>query len=133
MPLRYRPVLSSVGCKSVEGSYSWFSYLETMLFDMKSNGYSDFDCEKYAVPVKRFHQAPFAEYMRYLDNNFEVEVALMSDYDYDILPLKLYWFARVVKVAGYRLLLRYEGMDRESDDTFDFWVSIGSRDFKPLG
>lgn len=37
------------------------------------------------------------------------------------------------QVAGYRLLLRYEGMDEIGDNAYDFWVNIGSEDIRPVG
>ncbi|VDM43973.1 unnamed protein product [Toxocara canis] len=37
------------------------------------------------------------------------------------------------KIAGYRLLVRYEGMDQTGDEDNDFWISIGSAELRHVG
>ena len=39
----------------------------------------------------------------------------------------------LLKIVGYRMLMRYEGMDQEEDDKYDFWVNIGSDEVKNVG
>uniref|UniRef100_A0A1I8BHK1 Scm-like with four mbt domains 1 n=1 Tax=Meloidogyne hapla TaxID=6305 RepID=A0A1I8BHK1_MELHA len=38
-----------------------------------------------------------------------------------------------IKVVGYRLLMRYEGMDKLGDDRYDFWISLGSDELQHVG
>uniref|UniRef100_A0A915PQE6 BAH domain-containing protein n=1 Tax=Setaria digitata TaxID=48799 RepID=A0A915PQE6_9BILA len=131
--VRYRPVVPVVDQKPVEGSYCWDEFLEKLLIKLDRSGSVNSRCPTDVVPVECFYQAPFAEYMKYIDTSVKIEVALFGDYDCNSEPIKLYWFARVMKVAGYRLLLRYEGMDEVGDNAYDFWVSIGSSDIRPVG
>uniref|UniRef100_A0A3B3ZHG5 Uncharacterized protein n=1 Tax=Periophthalmus magnuspinnatus TaxID=409849 RepID=A0A3B3ZHG5_9GOBI len=48
-----------------------------------------------------------------------------------VLPSKVYWIATVIQIAGYRVLLRYEGF--EHDSTYDFWSSLVSGELHPIG
>ncbi|XP_078808112.1 MBT domain-containing protein 1 isoform X3 [Oryzias latipes] len=47
------------------------------------------------------------------------------------LPMKVYWIAGIVKLAGFKALLRYEGFD--SDSTRDFWLNLCVPDIHPVG
>ncbi|AWP19502.1 putative MBT domain-containing protein 1-like [Scophthalmus maximus] len=47
------------------------------------------------------------------------------------LPMKVYWIAGVIKLAGFKALLRYEGFD--SDATRDFWLNLCAPDIHPVG
>lgn len=43
-----------------------------------------------------------------------------------------FWVASIVRLMGYKALLRYEGFD--SDDSKDFWVNLATKDaVKPIG
>ncbi|MCP9260738.1 Mbt repeat protein [Dirofilaria immitis] len=130
--VRYRPIVPVIDQEPIEDSYCWDAYLEKILVKLDRPGDVNARCPTYVVPVECFYQAPFAEYMKYIDTSVKIEVALYNDYDYNSEPIKLYWFARVMKVAGYRLLLRYEGMDEVGDNVYDFWVNIGSKDIRPV-
>ncbi|MGH0181909.1 UNVERIFIED_CONTAM: hypothetical protein FKN15_008066 [Acipenser sinensis] len=48
-----------------------------------------------------------------------------------VLPSKVYWIAYIVKLAGYKALLRYEGF--EGDTSHDFWCNLGTVDIHPIG
>ncbi|XP_072312654.1 lethal(3)malignant brain tumor-like protein 2 isoform X2 [Eucyclogobius newberryi] len=48
-----------------------------------------------------------------------------------VLPSKVYWIATVIQIAGYKVLLRYEGF--EHDSTYDFWSSLVSGELHPIG
>ncbi|XP_062838974.1 lethal(3)malignant brain tumor-like protein 2 isoform X5 [Anolis carolinensis] len=48
-----------------------------------------------------------------------------------VLPSRVYWIASVIKIAGYKALLRYEGF--ENDSSHDFWVNLGTVDVHPIG
>uniref|UniRef100_A0A673ZPI4 Mbt domain containing 1 n=1 Tax=Salmo trutta TaxID=8032 RepID=A0A673ZPI4_SALTR len=47
------------------------------------------------------------------------------------LPVKVYWIAGVIKLAGFKALLRYEGFDGDSGR--DFWCNICVPDIHPVG
>ncbi|KAL0992461.1 hypothetical protein UPYG_G00093620 [Umbra pygmaea] len=47
------------------------------------------------------------------------------------LPMKVYWIATVIKLAGFKALLRYEGFDVDSDR--DFWCNLCVPDIHPVG
>ncbi|XP_032443803.1 MBT domain-containing protein 1-like isoform X3 [Xiphophorus hellerii] len=47
------------------------------------------------------------------------------------LPMKVYWIASIIKLAGFKALLRYEGFD--SDSTRDFWLNLCVPDIHPVG
>ncbi|KIH51187.1 mbt repeat protein [Ancylostoma duodenale] len=87
----------------------------------------------YVVPVDAFGEHIFGEYTDKLKEGVVVEY-LMRDYD-DLMEnnVKCMWLAKIVKIAGYRLLLRWVGADEEGDDRFDFWVNIGSRILHSVG
>lgn len=42
-----------------------------------------------------------------------------------------FWVATVLRISGYRALLRYEGFGLNGDK--DFWVSLCSNDIHPVG
>jgi len=42
-----------------------------------------------------------------------------------------FWVATVLRICGYRALLRYEGFGHNADK--DFWVSLCSNDIHPVG
>ncbi|XP_067089116.1 MBT domain-containing protein 1-like [Osmerus mordax] len=47
------------------------------------------------------------------------------------LPMKVYWIAGIIKLAGFKALLRYEGFD--SDSSRDFWCNLCVPDIHPVG
>ncbi|XP_030264241.1 MBT domain-containing protein 1-like [Sparus aurata] len=48
-----------------------------------------------------------------------------------VLPMKVYWIAGIIKLAGFKALLRYEGFD--SDSSRDFWLNLCVPDIHPVG
>ncbi|XP_048356176.1 lethal(3)malignant brain tumor-like protein 2 isoform X2 [Sphaerodactylus townsendi] len=80
-----------------------------------------------ATPVSSFKHVPLYEQWEDVMKGMKVEV-LNSD---AVLPSRVYWIASVVKTAGYKVLLRYEGF--ESDSSHDFWVNLGTMDIHPIG
>ncbi|VDM98487.1 unnamed protein product [Thelazia callipaeda] len=120
---RYRPVVPVVSREVVLNSYSWEAYIEKILKNLNEKNDIAAHCPAYFVPVHYFYQAPFAEYMQYIDRSVKVEVTLYGDYNHNSDFLKLYWFARVMRVRMY-------GKECEQSD---FWVNIGSKDIKPVG
>ncbi|KAL3986200.1 mbt repeat family protein [Acanthocheilonema viteae] len=131
--VRHRSVVPAVHREQVKGSYSWGTFLGNLLRTLNRSGDVRLRCPDTVVPVESFHEASLVEYMRSIDTSVKVEVALLGDYGYRHETLKLYWFARVLKILGYRILLRYEGMDEKDDNIYDFWVNISSQDIKPIG
>ncbi|XP_077195502.1 lethal(3)malignant brain tumor-like protein 2 isoform X2 [Paroedura picta] len=80
-----------------------------------------------AAPVSSFKHVPLYEQWEDVMKGMKVEV-LNSD---AVLPSRVYWIASVVKIAGYKALLRYEGF--ENDSSHDFWVNLGMIDIHPIG
>uniref|UniRef100_A0A0N5AR33 Fmp27_GFWDK domain-containing protein n=1 Tax=Syphacia muris TaxID=451379 RepID=A0A0N5AR33_9BILA len=124
--------------------YSWKACLELISDMMTRKNSSGYSCCEFVVPVHAFHNAPFAELMKCVNQNVEaskslrhIEVELNNDYSLDgkcSVSLKaLYWFADIIKVAGYRLLVRFESMDQKEDETNDFWVNIASDAIQRVG
>lgn len=80
----------------------------------------------------------------------QVEIRV-HDYDetFSDKSREVYWIATVIKVlcisgssslnptfiqiCGYRLLVRYEGRDKEGDEQADFWVNLASDELKHVG
>ena len=58
--------------------------------------------------------------------NKDVSLPKNTDYKQDF-----YWIASVIEVAGYFILLRYEGFD--TDSLNDFWVNIFTDQIHPVG
>ncbi|XP_066490140.1 lethal(3)malignant brain tumor-like protein 2 isoform X2 [Tiliqua scincoides] len=93
--------------------FDWGAYLQ------------DHGCK--AVPVSSFKHVPLYDQWEDVLKGMKVEV-LNSD---AVLPSRVYWIASVVKIAGYKALLRYEGF--ENDSSHDFWVNLGTVDIHPIG
>ncbi|TSK14847.1 MBT domain-containing protein 1 [Bagarius yarrelli] len=47
------------------------------------------------------------------------------------LSTKVYWIAEIVRLAGFKALLRYEGFD--NDSSHDFWCNLGVKEIHPVG
>ncbi|VDK78801.1 unnamed protein product [Litomosoides sigmodontis] len=131
--VRCRSIVPAIYREQIKCNYSWGTFLGNLLRLLNRSGGVRSRCPDFVVSVESFHKAPLIEYMKCVNEDMKFEVALLGDYGCKSQPLKLYWFARVVKVVGYRLLLRYEGMDQDGDSTYDFWVNISSQDIKPIG
>ncbi|XP_061495228.1 lethal(3)malignant brain tumor-like protein 2 isoform X2 [Rhineura floridana] len=93
--------------------FDWGAYLQ------------DHGCK--AAPVSSFKHVPLYDQWEDVIKGMKVEV-LNGD---AVLPSCVYWIASVVKIAGYKALLRYEGF--ESDSSNDFWVNLGTVDVHPIG
>uniref|UniRef100_A0A670K2K0 FCS-type domain-containing protein n=1 Tax=Podarcis muralis TaxID=64176 RepID=A0A670K2K0_PODMU len=93
--------------------FDWGAYLQ------------DHGCK--AAPVGSFKHVPLYDQWDDVIKGMKVEV-LNSD---AVLPSRVYWIASVVKIAGYKALLRYEGF--ENDSSSDFWVNLGTVDIHPIG
>ncbi|XP_025020845.1 lethal(3)malignant brain tumor-like protein 2 isoform X1 [Python bivittatus] len=93
--------------------FDWGAYLQ------------DHGCK--AAPVSSFKHVPLYDQWEDVIKGLKVEV-LNSD---AVLPSRVYWIASVVKIAGYKALLRYEGF--ENDSSRDFWVNLGTMEVHPIG
>ncbi|XP_069052944.1 lethal(3)malignant brain tumor-like protein 2 isoform X2 [Lepisosteus oculatus] len=93
--------------------FDWGSYL-------KEHGHR-------AAPVTCFRHVPLYDQWEDITVGLKVEV-LNSD---AVLPSKVYWIASIVRLAGYKALLRYEGF--EGDGSHDFWCNLGTVDIHPIG
>uniref|UniRef100_A0A0N5ANS1 Scm-like with four MBT domains protein 2 n=1 Tax=Syphacia muris TaxID=451379 RepID=A0A0N5ANS1_9BILA len=138
MPTSFRPVelvfdrpASTV--HKLRGSFSWSRYLTSPVIRENSDEFSVL-CSDVAVPVECFQVAPLQNYMKHYSHiKLLVEVPLSAELRPPNAPENAYWFARVLKIAGYRLLLRYLGMDASNSEKHDFWMNIGSLDLKHVG
>uniref|UniRef100_A0A0M3IA48 LCCL domain-containing protein n=1 Tax=Ascaris lumbricoides TaxID=6252 RepID=A0A0M3IA48_ASCLU len=126
-------VASSPKTDTVKGSYKWDEYLEKVLTKMNENNDHDSQCSNYVVPVECFYEAPFGEYAQHIIPNIKLEVALNDEStSYVDESTSLFWVANVQKIAGYRILVRYEGMDQKGDEANDFWINLGSSELRHI-
>ncbi|XP_043277511.1 polycomb protein Sfmbt-like isoform X2 [Venturia canescens] len=84
-----------------------------------------------AAPVSCFKHAPISEIWDNITVGMKVEVENTDcDEVCEAFP-DSFWVATVLKISGYRALLRYEGFGHNSEK--DFWVSLCSNDIHPVG
>ncbi|EFN85119.1 Polycomb protein Sfmbt [Harpegnathos saltator] len=99
------------------GSYDWTSQLTEPGF-----------C---AAPVSCFKHVPISEIWDNITVGMKVEVENTDcDEVCEAFP-DSFWVATVLRICGYRALLRYEGFGHNPDK--DFWVSLCSNDIHPVG
>ncbi|XP_069593191.1 lethal(3)malignant brain tumor-like protein 2 isoform X3 [Ranitomeya imitator] len=80
-----------------------------------------------AAPVSCFRHVPLFDQWDEIAEGIKVE-SLSKD---AVLPCRVYWISSVVRIAGYRALLRYEGF--EEDSTHNYWCNLGTQDIHPIG
>ncbi|KAK9875733.1 hypothetical protein WA026_009530 [Henosepilachna vigintioctopunctata] len=98
-------------------SYDWDSQLSDQYF--------------IAAPVTCFKHAPMFDMWDNIMVGMKVEVENTDcDNASDAFP-DSFWVATVIRIVGYKALLRYEGFG--SNDTKDFWVSLCSNQVHPVG
>lgn len=101
-------------------SYDWLSLLAK----------DDFN----AAPVTCFRHAPGHDVWNRIAIGMKVEV---ENTDCDTPDLKLgfsphsFWVATILRLCGYKALLRYEGFDEDS--SHDFWVNLCSSEVHSVG
>ncbi|XP_034936370.1 polycomb protein Sfmbt-like isoform X2 [Chelonus insularis] len=84
-----------------------------------------------AAPVSCFKHAPISELWDNITVGMKVEVENTDcDEVCEAFP-DSFWVATVLRISGYRALLRYEGFGHNADK--DFWVSLCSNDIHPVG
>ncbi|XP_028268103.1 MBT domain-containing protein 1-like isoform X2 [Parambassis ranga] len=85
------------------------------------------DGDVMGAPVSCFKHVPMGKSWSDISEGVRVE-APNTDSG---LPMKVYWIAGIVKLAGFKALLRYEGFD--GDSTRDFWLNLCAPDIHPVG
>ncbi|XP_005093400.1 MBT domain-containing protein 1 [Aplysia californica] len=82
-----------------------------------------------AAPVSCFKHVPMNDCWDQMVDGVLVEV---PNTDLDVpKDVKVYWIATVLKICGYKVLLRYEGFG--SDGSKDFWSNLLSEDMHNVG
>uniref|UniRef100_UPI00358F2D22 MBT domain-containing protein 1-like n=1 Tax=Myxine glutinosa TaxID=7769 RepID=UPI00358F2D22 len=112
MQAGYQSQVKRKAAKTVEG-FDWGRYIW-------KNNFS-------AAPVSCFKHAPMADHWADVMDGIKVEVVNRDC----PLPDKVFWIAWVVKLAGYKALLRYEGY--EGDSSKDYWCNLCTPDVHPIG
>ena len=98
-------------------TYSWASQLAESSF--------------VAAPVSSFGHAPMSDGWDNILVEMKVEV---ENTDTDPIPgvfTTAYWVASVIRIQGYKVLLRYEGFGQ--DGSKDFWQNLCSEGIHPVG
>ncbi|XP_044034921.1 lethal(3)malignant brain tumor-like protein 2 isoform X2 [Siniperca chuatsi] len=104
---------AATGQDASAASFEWGTYLEKET--------------SLAASVSCFPHAPLCAHWDDIAVGMKVEVLNTNA----VLPSKVYWIATVIQVAGYKVLLRYEGF--EHDSSHDFWSSLVSGELNPIG
>jgi len=89
------------------------------------------DASFVAAPVSTFAHAPMADGWDNIMVDMKVEV---ENSDADPIPgvfNTAFWVASVLRISGYKVLLRYEGFGQ--DGTKDFWMNLCSEKVHPVG
>lgn len=84
-----------------------------------------------AAPVSCFSHAPLADCWENITVGMKVEVENTDCDDFTESFPDSFWVATVLRIAGYKALLRYEGFGQNSSK--DFWVSLCSNSVHPVG
>uniref|UniRef100_A0AAX7SUK1 FCS-type domain-containing protein n=1 Tax=Astatotilapia calliptera TaxID=8154 RepID=A0AAX7SUK1_ASTCA len=85
------------------------------------------DGDVMGAPVSCFQHVPMGNSWGGISEGIRVEVPNTDSG----LPMKVYWIAGIIKLAGFKALLRYEGFD--CDSTRDFWLNLCVPDIHPVG
>ncbi|XP_069764500.1 lethal(3)malignant brain tumor-like protein 2 isoform X2 [Narcine bancroftii] len=101
------------GSSGADQRFEWGKYIEEQ------------NCQ--AASVSCFKHVPLFDQWEDVSEGMKVEV-LNHNCN---LPNKVFWIASVVKLAGYKSLLRYEGFENNSRQ--DFWYNLGSADIHTIG
>ncbi|XP_074649669.1 MBT domain-containing protein 1-like [Tubulanus polymorphus] len=80
------------------------------------------------APVACFKHVTMSEFWNNINNGVKVEV---MNIDSNSKTVATYWIATVIRLVGYKALLRYEGFG--TDSSCDFWINLCSQDVHPVG
>lgn len=75
--------------------------------------------------VSCFRHCPMSDNWQNINTGMKVEI------ENHLCDIQAYWIATVVKVSGYKALMRFEGFANES--LYDFWINLCSQDVHPVG
>ncbi|KAJ9578412.1 hypothetical protein L9F63_005370, partial [Diploptera punctata] len=84
-----------------------------------------------AAPVSCFSHAPLADCWENITVGMKVEVENTDCDDFTESFPDSFWVATVLRIAGYKALLRYEGFGQNSSK--DFWINLCSNSVHPVG
>ncbi|XP_044733655.1 polycomb protein Sfmbt [Chrysoperla carnea] len=84
-----------------------------------------------AAPVSSFPHAPIADIWDNILVGMKVEVENTDSENFSEAFPDSFWVATVLKIIGYKALMRYEGFGTNSSK--DFWVSLCSATVHPVG
>ncbi|XP_068096309.1 lethal(3)malignant brain tumor-like protein 2 [Hyperolius riggenbachi] len=101
------------GAEDLSSSFDWGKYI--------------IDGDYRAAPISCFKHVPLFDQADNIAYGVMVE-SLNTD---AALPSRVYWISSVVRIAGYKALLQYEGFD--DVDSHSFWCNLGSLDIHPVG
>uniref|UniRef100_A0A3B1IU18 L3MBTL histone methyl-lysine binding protein 2 n=1 Tax=Astyanax mexicanus TaxID=7994 RepID=A0A3B1IU18_ASTMX len=104
---------STASAHDVSSGFDWGGYL-------KKHGYL-------AAPVSCFRHVPLCAQWEDIEVGLQVEVLNI----HTTVMSKVYWIATIIRLAGYKALLRYEGFG--DDASYDFWCNLGSAEVHPVG
>ncbi|KAM9324480.1 lethal(3)malignant brain tumor-like protein 2 [Gastrophryne carolinensis] len=80
-----------------------------------------------AAPISCFKHVPLYEQWDDIEEGIKVE-SLNTD---AVLPSRVYWISSIIKLAGYKALLQYEGFDDVYNHSY--WCNLGAIDIHPVG
>ncbi|XP_078286949.1 lethal(3)malignant brain tumor-like protein 2 isoform X2 [Rhinoraja longicauda] len=100
------------GGSDADQGFEWGKYIE------------QHNCK--AAPVSCFKHVPLYDQWEDVAEGMKVEI-LNHNCN---LPNMVFWIASVIKLAGYKSLLRYEGFENNSQQ--DFWYNLGTTDIHPI-
>ncbi|KAK6642126.1 hypothetical protein RUM44_013849 [Polyplax serrata] len=111
------PIPSKKVKQELANSYNWENHLGVAGF--------------LAVPVSCFNNVPMSDCWDNITVGMKVEVENRDCEDYSEAFPDSFWVATVLRVAGYKALLRYEGFGQNNDK--DFWINLCSSNVHPVG
>uniref|UniRef100_A0A3Q0RRK7 Mbt domain containing 1 n=1 Tax=Amphilophus citrinellus TaxID=61819 RepID=A0A3Q0RRK7_AMPCI len=120
-------ILCPVPSKSAEPASHDLLFLSVV--PAESFDWGQYICSNNTVgaPVSCFKHAPMGTCWGGIEVGVRIEVP-NSDTNFST---KVYWIAEIIKLAGFKALLRYEGFD--SDTSKDFWCNLCIPEVHPVG
>ncbi|XP_069381600.1 MBT domain-containing protein 1-like isoform X2 [Paralichthys olivaceus] len=125
--LQKQPLMTKLAAYAQHQSNQQGGVKKSVTVDMFDWGRYLGDGDAMGAPVSCFKHVPMGKSWDDVSEGVRVEVPNTDSG----LPLKVYWIAGIIKLAGFKALLRYEGFD--SDSTRDFWLNLCVPDIHPVG
>uniref|UniRef100_A0A8C7ZJF3 Mbt domain containing 1 n=1 Tax=Oryzias sinensis TaxID=183150 RepID=A0A8C7ZJF3_9TELE len=128
-PTKKAKVLQKQPLMAKLAAYAQYQASQQNQAKSKSFDWGKYICSNNVVgaPVSCFKHAPMGTSWGDIEEGVRIEVP-NSDIS---LPTKVYWIAEIVKLAGFKALLRYEGFD--NDTSKDFWCNLCIPEVHPVG